>query len=689
MRRVVVSALALAACPEPTPLADGACDEAEARLGRPVCVHVVPDWETWDRISAPDPSIDRVASSKWVAPARADAFLQAPLFVDVNAYALHWELLRDAFPEAYGGLTHQSYSAMVLDPDRRELYSGDLAEFTDGASTFLGFTVWESFTDPAALMPLDERRALYDAIAARVGPRPLVWVPNSRLQAEAAANWTDPGFPIRTLEAVPYEAYTTGTGIGTVRRYTLAQLAQAEAAAAFGYRDLLVLEEAPFDVQRPIAGAITGTRQGALSHLNVRSAARGTPNAHVDGAMDAFAAWEGQLVRLVCTERGYTVAPATLEEAEAHWAAIRPPPVDVPAPDLVARALVPLLDVPTATAAERRAAVARYGAKGANLAALYQRIPAALQLEGFVVPAGWYAAALERATWTVDLGGGRAEHSLAETIAAWHADPVFLADGRERARRLGALRDAIEEAPVDPALLEALAAQLLATYGRDDVAVRFRSSSNAEDALAFSGAGLYESATACLADDLDADAAGPSRCDPAEPRERGLSRALGKVWASTWSVGAWEERDWYGVDHLQVAMGVLVNTRSGGERANAVAFTAPPTGTDTRTLVNAQLGELEVVSADPGVWPEATLVELGDGVVVEIVRVAASSEVAAGEHVLDDARITELALALQAIARAWPVDEAPPPGREVLLDTEWKVLADGRLVVKQVRPFLR
>jgi hypothetical protein len=25
----------------------------------------------------------------------------------------------------------------------------------------------------------------------------------------------------------------------------------------------------------------------------------------------------------------------------------------------------------------------------------------------------------------------------------------------------------------------------------------------------------------------------------------------------------------------------------------------------------------------------------------------------------------------------------------VLLDTEWKVLVDGRLVIKQIRPFLR
>ena len=35
------------------------------------------------------------------------------------------------------------------------------------------------------------------------------------------------------------------------------------------------------------------------------------------------------------------------------------------------------------------------------------------------------------------------------------------------------------------------------------------------------------------------------------------------------------------------------------------------------------------------------------------------------------------------------MDELVPATADVLLDTEWKVLADGRLIVKQVRPFLR
>ncbi len=112
--------------------------------------------------------------------------------------------------------------------------------------------------------------------------------------------------------------------------------------------------------------------------------------------------------------------------------------------------------------------------------------------------------------------------------------------------------------------------------------VRLRSSSNAEDGLAFSGAGLYESASACLADSTDADGDGPSRCDPDKDDERTVEDALRTVWASLWSEGAWEERAWYGIDPLDVAMGVLVNEQSEDEEANIVAFTGTPTAADAR-----------------------------------------------------------------------------------------------------------
>ena len=150
---------------------------------------------------------------------------------------------------------------------------------------------------------------------------------------------------------------------------------------------------------------------------------------------------------------------------------------------------------------------------------------------------------------------------------------------------------------------------------------------------------------------------------------------------------AWDERDWYGIDHRQVAMGILVNDRSKDEQANAVAFTGNPTSEgDNRYLINAQEGELEVVSADPGVYPEKILVTVEDGSVTEIYRVSESSEVS---EVLTDSEVEALSGVLTTCSEAYPNDHTVPEDRELLWDTEWKITVDGRLVVKQIRPYLR
>jgi hypothetical protein len=289
----------------------------------------------------------------------------------------------------------------------------------------------------------------------------------------------------------------------------------------------------------------------------------------------------------------------------------------------------------------------------------------------------------------VDLGGGLESLTFGDAIERLLDDPSFSSDGAVRRERLSALRAAMRSAPCDAGLLAEIETRILDTFGSAGVHVRFRSSSNAEDALNFNGAGLYDSTSVCLADEQDADTIGPSRCDPDKPNEDGVCAGLTRVWASLWNMKAFEERSWYGIDHRDVAMGVLVDTRSKGELANIVAFSGNPLlRGDRRYLVNAQLGELDVVSALPGVWPERGLLTLEDGVVTEIERARGSTELPEGEWVLDDARLEELGAALSSIVEVYPIDDEAPATAHVLLDTEWKVLADGRLIVKQVRPFL-
>lgn len=684
-------ALPTGCAPDAPPDAPTACEEAEARLHLRACVHAVPDLDTWTSIAVDAGTADQDLATKYLLPAAGDAPLPL-LFLDANHFTLHLLFLTQAFPELYAGLDFDGYVRLVTDPEARAYWAGDVATWIerDGSRTF-GFTVWHDPADDTSLPSEAEVTRVWWSLQAAFGAAELHWVPWGAAQAEVAEGWGDTAFPRRGADdELRYEAYNEGETWGRVRLQAVDTLAADTEAAAFGWQDLLVLDEAPFDVEVVVAGLVTGTRQGALSHLSVRSAARGTPNCYVADPWTALAAWEGQLVHFTCGATGYTVEAATEEVAEAAWEAMRPEPVEVPSPDLDQTALPGLLELATTTAPERAAGTAAWGAKGTNLATLYQRLPDAVQLDGFVVPMAAYADFVEGGTWTWD---GRTE-SFRESLERWAEDEAFRTDGALRRERLAALQAAMRSTPPGAAWEEAVRARILEVFGDPTVAVRLRSSSNAEDALGFSGAGLYDSRTACLADELDDDEVGPSACDPEEEDEEPLGPALAAVWASLWNVRAWEERDWYGIDMRDVAMGVLVDTRVDEERANVVAFTGnpgavPAEGQPDPLMVEAQLGELAVVSAESGVWPETELLTLEDGRVVTITRVTPSSEGVEGGQVLTDGQLRELGAWMAELDAVYPRDDEAPEGATILLDTEWKLRHDGTWVVKQVRPYLR
>ncbi len=672
----------------PTGEPTSTCAEAEARLGVRVCAQDVPDAATWSSLSLPVDLVDQARTSKYLVPARADARLPA-LIMDVNTHELHYQLLRQGFPDLFPDLTPAGYETLISDPVAREFFAGPITEYrtADDARIF-GYVAWDPQTDLASTITCTQFQALHASLSQIFTAGPLAAVPTGDLQRQVLAACDVPQYD--ATAAVEYEPYTAAVGFGTVRRYTPAQLATATQSAAFGFQDILVLSEAPLDVERVISGAVTGGRQAQLSHLNVRSAARGTPNCYLRDAHTRLAPWEGKLVRLDCGKTDLEIREATPAEAQAWWDALRPDPVDIPAPDLAWPALSPLLTLPTTSADERLLGLRRYGAKGRNLATLYQRIDPALQLPGFLIPFHHYDAFMHAQQWVIDLGEGPETLTLAATVDRLLADPKFLSDPNLRRQRLEALYEAIRDGACDPALLADLQDMLMQTFGSPKVMARFRSSSNAEDAPGFSGAGLYESTSACLGDDLDADKAGPSVCDPSEPDERGVCRAMKKVWASLWLVRAFEERAWYGIDHHDVAMGILVDERLGNELANMVVFTGDPNLTgDQRFLVNAQQGDLEVVSPEPGTWPEQTRLTLTNGAVTTIDRVRGSSELPEGGQVLSDAQLTQLGADLWKIREQFPIDEPPPKGTALLLDTEWKVRPDKTLIIKQIRPYLR
>lgn len=255
------------------------------------------------------------------------------------------------------------------------------------------------------------------------------------------------------------------------------------------------------------------------------------------------------------------------------------------------------------------------------------------------------------------------------------------------------LRDRIEDDTEFTPAQEAAVLALLAdsALGFDPNAkIRFRSSTNVEDTAQFSGAGLYESKSGCLSDDLDQDSDGPSACDPLEPKEKGVFRAIRKVYASFYNDNAFLERLRHGVDEAQVGMAVLVHHSYPDEfeLANGVA-TLTRNASGQRAILATQPGAASVTNPDGDAVPELVEVRLFSfGPQVSLLQ--GSSLLPLGESTLEfTADYVTLAGMFEAVADEYALRTGK---NHFVLDFEFKKLTPGGaaaplggLIIKQVR----
>lgn len=221
--------------------------------------------------------------------------------------------------------------------------------------------------------------------------------------------------------------------------------------------------------------------------------------------------------------------------------------------------------------------------------------------------------------------------------------------------------------------------------------IRFRSSTNVEDSNQFTGAGLYDSFSGCLADDLDGDSSGPCLCDPDEDNERGVFRAIRKVFASFYNDNAFLERLRHDVNESDVGMALLVHHSFPDEfeLANGVATLEKRGGTSYSIMLVTQDGAVSVANPQDGSIPEEVSVSVYTfGTYLALIR--QSNLVPFGAKVMnwqDD--YIELSELLVAAAEEF---ENVTGKSKYILDFEYKKLASGGaampaggLVVKQVR----
>ena len=410
--------------------------------------------------------------------------------------------------------------------------------------------------------------------------------------------------------------------------------------------DIVVLGDQPEDIPI-VSGVITDKLQAPLGHINVLCHNRKTPNMALRDASDSdeVKAFSGKLVRLNVAAQFYEIGPATQQQAEASWAKKRPAKGFRPRRDdrMAGMPLLRELDVED---------VALVGAKTAQLAFSARLLPAGVTPRAFALPFWAYVRFLR-------------ENGLEAKLLAMLDDPTFKRDPEVRTQRLEEFRNDMMKGTVPQDLLNILLARIKENLPPGKV--RFRSSTNAEDLPGFNGAGLYRS----------------TRVKPDDPND--VIRGLREVWASTWLSAAFEEREYYRIEHKTVGMAVLVQESIDDDLANGVAITANPFSQgNPGFLINVQVSGGSVTGAKGDEIPEQILYytyDTGRG----FERLSKSS-LAKGGIIMEDAVVEELQKHLTALHVAFTGDPLGARGKAV--DVEFLVRKSApKIIIVQARPF--
>jgi pyruvate,water dikinase len=514
----------------------------------------------------------------------------------------------------------------------------------------------------------------------------LVYMPAGSLQEKALAAARDRFAQAEALAAdrvavyagVTQQILNPGIAYGTLRLFTPDELARA----AVSFRDIAVLTRLPNDLPL-VGGTITEELQTPLAHVNLAARARGTPNVALRTAStDArIAPFLNELVRFEVKADGFSLERTTLDEARAFWQSQTREPL-VPKSDDSLQGMKSFGEMTFADSL-------RFGAKAANLSELKKALGDLAPI-GFGVSFAAYQQYMssqvitdascnearvdcEREGRAVDVCDRAQAHCAAAAAAGASYDGYierllrddgFLSDTPLREACLDGLVYLVGHGSVDAAFAAELDARVTEFFGQGKV--RLRSSTNAEDLPGFSGAGLYES--------LSAYGSGPQRA----------SARVREVWASVWTFRAFEERQFWNIDHPAMRMAIAVNLAVDDEIANGVLITqnlANPAAPGF--YVNVQAGEVEVTNPENGAIPEVFSIIAAPQQGFQVVRQRFSS-LSLDRPLLDDAEVARLATAASQVEQHF----APFYPEGPALDLEFKFHGpERRMLIKQARPY--
>ncbi|MCF7958797.1 MAG: hypothetical protein K9M57_10150 [Phycisphaerae bacterium] len=545
----------------------------------------------------------------------------------------------------------------------------------------------------------EEIRDMFNVVKATVTAGPDVeafYFPTYEQQAVAGANrdWFEAeGIRVSSTSrwARGNSCYSEGWALGELKFFEADQIDAAYQGGLLEPNDILLTDGVPAEIPF-VAGIISLAPSTPSSHVAILAQAYNIPFVHLALTDDANRARQFIGRTIVFSVYAGYFGQCDLKMIDVDDV-LTPPQIaeilDLKTPaDLDISAIAPYGAYSAGTEDLLPADIQYFGGKAANFGMLRQAIPDNSP-KAIALSFNLWREFLSQAIVPQAIAAGTLGEEIANRLSAYTYPPPDMA---ALSKDLSTIRSLIKNADMTrftPEQVLSIKTVLQANFDPNEK-IRFRSSTNVEDSEQFTGAGLYDSYSGCLADELDGDDGGPCRCDPNETDERGVFRAIRKVFASFYNDNAFLERLRHGVNESEVGMGLLVHHSFPDEieRANGVATLTKGSYSKEIMLVT-QLGATSVSNPEPGSIPEEVRVGIYSfGMYPSIVR--PSSLVPLGTTVMEwEEDYKQLAQLLVTTSEKF---EQVTGQTQYVLDFEYKkvspggaALPAGGLVVKQIR----
>lgn len=440
---------------------------------------------------------------------------------------------------------------------------------------------------------------------------------------------------------VHYMALNIAEGYGLLRQIGLNEVP--------GSRDVVLYESLPNELPR-VGGIITTVTQTPLSHVNLRAIQDNLPNAFIRDALQKpeINALLGKHVYYKVGQDTFSIREASQLEVEDFFASRRPSEPLEPVRDLSQTNIKPLDNISFEESAS-------FGVKCANVATMRRfDFPEGTIPDGFGIPFYFYDEFMK-------FNGlyAQAKDMLSQTD--------FQSDFEVQEQKLEDFRQKIKDGDMPLWMMDALG-QMQQSFPTGS-SIRCRSSTNNEDLPGFSGAGLYDSRTQ-------------------HPNEGHIAKSIRQIYASMWNYRAFDEREFYRVDHFKAAMGVLVHLNYENESANGVGVSTDPIyQTEGTYYLNTQIGEDLVTNPDALSVPEEILLDahsIGD---IRYAVMQPSNQVPQDSLILKEPYLDAMQDYLATIHEQFQVLYNAVDVVDFAMEIEYKITVSGQLIIKQARPW--